>query len=40
MAALQAMAPDAAAWFITLPDPREATLRVFWRDPAAPGRGA
>lgn len=39
IAAMQSMAPDSPSWFITLPDARETTTRVFWRDPAARGRG-
>ncbi|MCI0755852.1 PepSY domain-containing protein [Roseomonas vastitatis] len=38
MAAMQALAPDSPSWFITLPDGRETTTRVFRRDPAAAGR--
>jgi uncharacterized iron-regulated membrane protein len=37
--AMAAMAPDSPTWFITLPNDRETTTRVFWRDPAAGGRG-
>jgi uncharacterized iron-regulated membrane protein len=37
--AMQAMAPDSPSWFITLPNERETTTRVFWRDPRLPGRG-
>ncbi|MFC4166984.1 PepSY-associated TM helix domain-containing protein [Teichococcus aestuarii] len=39
VAAMQEIAPASPAWFITLPDARETTTRVFWRDPAARGRG-
>lgn len=37
--AMQATAPNSPTWFINLPDARETTTRVFWRDPAARGRG-
>jgi uncharacterized iron-regulated membrane protein len=39
VAAMQSMAPNSPTWFITLPDSRETTTRVFWRDPGASGRG-
>jgi uncharacterized iron-regulated membrane protein len=39
VAAMQAIAPNSPSWFISLPDAREASTRVFWRDPAAEGRG-
>lgn len=39
LAAMQSMAPDSPSWFITLPDARETTIRVFWREPGARGRG-
>jgi len=37
--ALQGLAPRAPAWFITLPDEREPTIRAYWREPGARGRG-
>ncbi|WP_419899486.1 PepSY-associated TM helix domain-containing protein [Roseomonas sp. USHLN139] len=39
IAAMQRLAPRAPSWFITLPEARENSIRVFWRDPAAGGRG-
>ncbi|UPG73419.1 PepSY domain-containing protein [Roseomonas gilardii subsp. gilardii] len=39
VAYLEAKAPRSPAWFITLPDAREGVTRVFWRAPAASGRG-
>ncbi|WP_043834918.1 PepSY-associated TM helix domain-containing protein [Muricoccus aerilatus] len=37
--AMQAMAPNSPSWFINLPDERDTTLRVFWREPGPRGRG-
>lgn len=39
LAAMARLAPQAQSWFITLPEARETTTRVFWRDPSARARG-
>lgn len=38
VAAMQSLAPNSPSWFISLPEPRDSSIRVFWRDPTAEGR--
>ncbi|WP_379592923.1 PepSY-associated TM helix domain-containing protein [Teichococcus globiformis] len=38
VAAMSRLAPESPVWFITLPDAREPTIRVFWREAGAGGR--